>query len=296
MVVLSEGNKHSQHQASIVPSQPPPCLSFKDEQPKFGVLQGQDLDSSKANSRGPALEMLSSAELQVTLENVISRRESPEHRSGLDGSTSEPQKPNFESLKTVDIVQPILVSDTGVSSSNDLRSLNNFPPPRPANPPPTPSFEPQPEHSLRMKSLEQQLAAKTEQLQHLKRQLEARELLDFETLGDELRDAKREIKRWKRRAELAEKQLEILTQYSTTTTTAAMGLSNIYGRMEGSSSCTTLPIHRFPTEYSLDSSKVDERLRRILQGGDGAASPMEMGWGSEESTETVERRRGGEGG
>ncbi len=45
----------------------------------------------------------------------------------------------------------------------------------------------------------------------------------------------------------------------------------------------------------MDSSKIDERLRRLLHGGDGAASLTEMEWGSEGSTETVERKRSAEG-
>jgi hypothetical protein len=66
-----------------------------------------------------------------------------------------------------------------------------------------------------IQNLSKQLRAKTDEADHLKRQLGARDSLnDMGTLNQQLRQARRELTVWRGRAEVAEKRLRMLSQFS----------------------------------------------------------------------------------
>jgi hypothetical protein len=63
-------------------------------------------------------------------------------------------------------------------------------------------------------ALQRQLDEKMEQIKQLKQQLENKGILDIGSLSEQLREAKREILSWKSRAEVAEKQIEVMGKLS----------------------------------------------------------------------------------
>jgi hypothetical protein len=66
-----------------------------------------------------------------------------------------------------------------------------------------------------IQNLSKQLRAKTDEADHLKQHLGIRDSLnDLGTLNQQLREAKRELTVWRGRAEMAEKRLRILSQFS----------------------------------------------------------------------------------
>ena len=129
-----------------------------------------------------------------------------------------------------------------------------------------------------IRNLQQQLNNKTEEIRHLKQQLNTRGTLDIGALSEELRESKRESKIWKSRAEVAEKQLEVMATLSTRNTRhSAENLPSMVGHSTSSPSRMT--------RYSEDGAVVSERIR-VSHGMDGASSHPSS---SEESTETVVR-------
>ena len=143
-----------------------------------------------------------------------------------------------------------------------------------ASPPPTRS------NSLlhaQIRTLQQQLNNKTEEIRHLKQQLGTRGTLDIGALSEELRDAKKELQIWKSRAEVAEKQLEIMATLSSRST-----------RQNTENSPSTAVGHSSPTlsraKYVENGTLMRERIRGTFHGMDGASSRP---GGSESSTETV---------
>jgi hypothetical protein len=129
-----------------------------------------------------------------------------------------------------------------------------------------------------IRNLQQQLNNKTEEIRHLKQQVSTRGKLDIAALSGELREAKGETQTWKCRAEVAEKQLEVMATLSTRNTRHnAENLLSMAGHSTSSPSRTA--------GYSEDGAVVSERIR-ALRGMDGASSHPSS---SEGSTETVVR-------
>ncbi|KAI6711458.1 hypothetical protein JHW43_006014 [Diplocarpon mali] len=127
--------------------------------------------------------------------------------------------------------------------------------------------------------LQRQLAEKAEEIQHLKHQLSAREYLDIGTLSVELREAKRDLQNYKTRAEVAEKQLEIVMKMHS----RADSLKHV----PSNSSRHSGELHRSSIEWRKEDGTVAERIRKALHGLDGAESMQRRS--SDESTDTVIR-------
>jgi hypothetical protein len=123
-----------------------------------------------------------------------------------------------------------------------------------------------------IRSLQRQLIAKDEELRQLRQQLDTRGNLDIGTLSEHLMKAKREIQTWKARAEVAEKQVEVMTKLSSRSSSRQVKALN--------------QSFQSSANYSEDGAVVADRIRRALHGMDGAAS--ERGT-SEESSDTVIR-------
>jgi hypothetical protein len=131
--------------------------------------------------------------------------------------------------------------------------------------------------------LQKQLAAKTEEVRQLRKQLEARSSLDIGTLSEQLREAKKEIQHWKSRAEIAEKQVELFTKLPLRPKSRQPS-----GELSAKSSQRVF--ERSSTEgakYPGEAAELAARIRKALHGMDGAGSPPR--WSSEESTDTVIR-------
>ena len=146
-----------------------------------------------------------------------------------------------------------------------------------ANPPPSRS------NSLlhtQVRNLQQQLSTRTEEVHHLKRQLSTRDTLGMGALSEELREAKREIRIWRNRAEVAEKQAELMAALSRwdSTSYAAAASSSIAAENFIPTPSRTI--------YSEEGTVVANRIQRALHGMDGARSPPNA---SECSTDTVVR-------
>ena len=128
-----------------------------------------------------------------------------------------------------------------------------------------------------IRNLQQQLNNKSEELRHLKQQVDTRGILDIGALSEELREAKKETQIWKSRAEVAEKQLEVMATLSTRS--ARHNAGNLPS-MVANSTCPSRT-----TGYSEDGADALKRIR-ALNGMDGASSHSSL---SEESNETVVR-------
>ena len=129
-----------------------------------------------------------------------------------------------------------------------------------------------------LQTLQRQLMSKEEEIRHLKQQLEMRGNLEIGTLNEQLREAKREIQMWKTRAEVAEKQVEVMTKLSSRSNSRQM--RNPVVMKASDQSCQS------SANYSEDGAVVADRIRRALHGLDGATSKLGS---SEESSETVIR-------
>lgn len=130
-----------------------------------------------------------------------------------------------------------------------------------------------------VRSLQRQLSEKVEEIQHLRHQLNTRGNLETGTLSEELRETKRDLQSWKTRAEIAEKQLEILTKMPSRT--------NSFNHTTSTSSKRSVQYGRSSTDSRKEEGTMSDRIRKALHGMDGADSPRR--WASEESTDTVIR-------
>ncbi|KAF4970833.1 hypothetical protein FSARC_2199 [Fusarium sarcochroum] len=65
-----------------------------------------------------------------------------------------------------------------------------------------------------IRSLQRQLDLKTEEMVHLRRQLEVQEDADVGTLSQQLREAKREARTWRERAESAERRIKVFERFT----------------------------------------------------------------------------------
>lgn len=130
-----------------------------------------------------------------------------------------------------------------------------------------------------VRDLQRQLSEKTEEIQHLKQQLSARGNLDIGTLSEELRETKRDLQSWKARAEVAEKQLEILMKMPSR--------SNSLKHTHSTSSRRSDHQNSSSVDFRKEEGTMADRIRKALHGMDGAGSPKR--WNSDGSTETVIR-------
>lgn len=148
-----------------------------------------------------------------------------------------------------------------------------------------PSSNPPPGRSSSMlytqvRALQRQLADRSEEIQHLKQQLHARENLDIGTLSEELRETKRELQSWKTRAEVAEKQLAIVLKLPSRSDSLKHAPSNSSRRAARH------------TSTSIDSGREEgtmaDRVKKALHGLDGTEESSTR-WSSDESSDTVVR-------
>ncbi|KAG0649007.1 hypothetical protein D0Z07_4860 [Hyphodiscus hymeniophilus] len=129
-----------------------------------------------------------------------------------------------------------------------------------------------------IRNLQQQLDTKIEEVRHLKRQLDTRGNLDMGTLSEELRKAKNEVQFWKHRAEVAEKQLQVMAALSSRKS-SNHAVTNSSSTLAGHTKSTPSR-----TNYSENEPTGAQKVRKGLHGMDGASSLFNS---SESSTETV---------
>ncbi|TAQ90599.1 hypothetical protein B7494_g1054 [Chlorociboria aeruginascens] len=125
---------------------------------------------------------------------------------------------------------------------------------------------------LQIRALQRQLTAKNEEIQQLARQLDVREKLDTVALSEQLREAKREIEFWRNKAEVSEKRVLRIDDFSSSSGTHACP-SNSIG-----------PVDTSNHGSGEDRAVVADRTRRNLHGLDGAESRQHT---SNESSRTV---------
>lgn len=128
-----------------------------------------------------------------------------------------------------------------------------------------------------IKRLQKDLATEKDNVLQLRHQLETRQNLDFNSLSEELREARKEIEKWKTRAKVAEKQLELVFKVPSRSLSTQLAYSSIPRVSER--------IDSSRTDGPSDSLRAVESLRKIFNGTDGAASSEE----SRHSTDTVIR-------
>jgi hypothetical protein len=119
-----------------------------------------------------------------------------------------------------------------------------------------------------IQNLQKQLRAKTDEVDHMKRQVMTKESLhDLGTLSEQLRQAKRELGIWRSRAETAEKRLEILSQL--------LPKQNVAEHAEDRLLEAESPVRRQKNDSMRgveDEEPFVYRIRRTLHGVDGAGS------------------------
>jgi hypothetical protein len=130
-----------------------------------------------------------------------------------------------------------------------------------------------------IRTLQRQLATKSEEVRQLKKQLDTRGTLDIGTLSEQLREAKKETQLWKSRAEIAEKQVEIFTKLPLRPKSRQHSADL--------SAKSTRILERSSTGYPGEAAAMAARIRKALHGMDGTSSPPR--WSSEESSDTVIR-------
>ena len=114
-----------------------------------------------------------------------------------------------------------------------------------------------------VQALQRQLAAKTEEVRLLRQQFDTRENPDVGTLAENLMEARREIQFWKSRAELYEKQAEMMRK------TSSRAHSNQSENRSAQGTGSSIPSN---TNHSDDSGVVVEQSRKVFHATDGASS------------------------
>lgn len=130
-----------------------------------------------------------------------------------------------------------------------------------------------------VRTLQRQISEKSEEIHNLRHQLNARGYLDIGTLSEELRETKRELESWKARAEIAEKQVEILLKMPSRANSFKQ--PNVSGLKTSDKLETSIPGSR------RDEAAVGNKTKKALHGLDGTQSPQRST--SEDSTDTVIR-------
>lgn len=121
-----------------------------------------------------------------------------------------------------------------------------------------------------VRTLQKNLDSRTEQVRQLKQQLENKGTQDIGALSEQLREAKREAQLWKVKADIAEKQIEVMTKLSTG--------RRILDWTEHSEKPSSL-------RHSGSRPALRETTRHLSLGMDGAASLQRPT--SEESNDTI---------
>lgn len=161
-----------------------------------------------------------------------------------------------------------LISETAVSSHCGTRTIENCRSPEPS---PIPVRSNSVLHS-QVRTLQRQLDLKTEQIRQLKHQLENKGTLDIGSLSKQLQEAKRDSLAWKARAEVAEKQIEVMGKLSIKRrpSTSILGI-NLFDKLNAISN-----------NEGVASKGQAQKLSRTV---DGASSPQRDS--SQASNETI---------
>jgi len=215
-----------------------------------------------------------------TPSKVIKKTRSYEYTSGLANNGKLVPEPETSDVSYLSFTHPDATDPTGTAglaqpqssfcdAPSVVRSLSSG----------RPSLLPTRRNSVlhgQIRNLQQQLATKTEELQHLKQQLNARSNLDMRTLIESITEARREVQFWKSRAEVAEKQIEMMRKASVRSNSLQNG------------DCpqkSAAPSDQSSTKYRDDGGIAVGSIRRGPRGIDGAASSEVRT--SEESSNTV---------
>lgn len=113
-----------------------------------------------------------------------------------------------KTVRSVFIMQPN-VSNTDISYSNSVSVATPKTPMKSST-----SERSNSELQGQIQALQQQLAAKTEEVQQLRNELDIRTAQDRDALAENMVEARKEIQFWKSRAELYEKQVDMMRQTS----------------------------------------------------------------------------------
>ncbi|OAF55560.1 hypothetical protein VC83_07681 [Pseudogymnoascus destructans] len=104
-------------------------------------------------------------------------------------------------------------------------------------------------------NLQRLLEARTEEADNLKKQLATKgSLNDLSTLAEQLREAKRETATWQKRAEMAERHLERLSQFNPATISEAMAEESAYFEVDAT---RVAGVHEFPIVGKRDFRSLD---------------------------------------
>jgi peptidoglycan hydrolase-like protein with peptidoglycan-binding domain len=120
-----------------------------------------------------------------------------------------------------------------------------------------------------VRTLQKNLDVKTEQVRQLKQQLENKGTQDIGALSEQLREAKREAQAWKLKADIAEKQVEVMSKLSAGR------------RLVDWTEQSDKPYLRHVEPRPV----LGETTRQAIRGMDGAASSQRLT--SEESNDTI---------
>lgn len=123
-----------------------------------------------------------------------------------------------------------------------------------------------------IRDLQRQLGFKEDEFRQLRLQLDARSHLDIGTLSDQLRKAKVQINFWKDKADIAEKQVEMLS-------------ARKLGRSLSNKISLVAPLSQIDQENS-NNFRLSGKMTRGQYGMDGAGVSNTF-WSSEETTGTV---------
>lgn len=145
-----------------------------------------------------------------------------------------------------------------------------------------------------IKSLQQQIAEKTKEINHLKSQMEILRTVAIKRLGEELLDARKDAELWKSRAKAAESNLEAMTPRNA-----------LKRRTTVSSVKRASPLRSSTESSTTEGAQLADKIRQALGGMDGPESSRpsiyesdnttldddrhSRRWNSDESTGTVLR-------
>jgi hypothetical protein len=204
-------------------------------------------------------------------------------------STDGPSNPDSSRMappsESVEVIQQVLQSQSDVSASigtvNAVRSHPFSTSALSCRKALCPGNHPLPSrnNSLlhgQVRNLQRQLASKLEEIRQLQEQLETRESLEARASHELLREAKKEIQFWKSRAEVAERQIEIMSKLSVRRTSQ---------RKESFSVRLLDQSNRSNIKCSEDGSFIPDRFWPCQRGMNGATRSEEEV--SEESSNTV---------
>ncbi|KAF4991717.1 hypothetical protein FDECE_13948 [Fusarium decemcellulare] len=154
-------------------------------------------------------------------ELLVNRQTIPSRKPMPDNTRTEASLQNPPSLGTMipypeqpPIAQHVNFIRPSSSSSNAPQEVDLFPMVPTSVPTPIPRPGSTTTLHAQIRSLQRQLDLKTEEIVHLRRQLEVQEDADIGTLSQQLREAKREAQMWKDRAEAAERRIKVFERFT----------------------------------------------------------------------------------